>query len=58
MPLCVAVLAPCGLLLPLVFPLPLIPFFFCLPRICGATRLFLAGFISYFSISFSELFHF
>jgi hypothetical protein len=58
MPLCVAVFAPCGLLLPLFSPLSLIPFF-CLPRICGATRLSLAGcLLLFFSISFSDLFHF
>jgi hypothetical protein len=59
MPLCVAVFAPCGLLLPLFFPLLLIPsFFLCPPHICGATRPFPPVIFIYFSISFSDLFHF
>jgi hypothetical protein len=46
MPLCVAVFAPCGLLL-LRVDVPCVPsaalsVFLCLPRICGATRLSLA----------------
>jgi hypothetical protein len=51
-----AVFAPCGLLLPLFFPLSLIPFFVCPHLRCGTAiprQLFI-----YFSISFSDLFHF
>jgi hypothetical protein len=43
---------------PAVFPSVAHSVFFCLPRICGATRPSLPVICFYFSISFSDLFHF
>jgi hypothetical protein len=61
MPLCVAVFAPCGLLLPLFFLFCFVSSVahsvFCLPRICGATRLSLAG-LFYFIFLFHFLIYF
>jgi hypothetical protein len=56
MPLCVAVFAPCGLLLPLLFPLTPIPFFVC--RAFAVRRGYPASPVIYFIFLFHFLIYF